>query len=79
MQVIGPDRRMLRNTERESSGKFAFTAHVDGVYTYCFKCVYIAKFLTRSLPLQQQNVVDDAEDGAVHDICELGAQQRASA
>ncbi|KRY38504.1 suppressor/enhancer of lin-12 protein 9 [Trichinella spiralis] len=36
VKIVGPDNKEVYRGERESSGKFAFSAHIDGVYTYCF-------------------------------------------
>lgn len=35
-QIVGPDGREIFRRERESSGKYTFAAHMDGIYTYCF-------------------------------------------
>lgn len=32
----GPDNNVLYHGDRETSGKYAFTAHTTGLYTYCF-------------------------------------------
>ncbi|XP_014261849.1 transmembrane emp24 domain-containing protein 2 [Cimex lectularius] len=36
VKIIGPDGASIYQGERESSGKYTFSAHKSGVYTYCF-------------------------------------------
>lgn len=36
VKITGPDGKVLYQGERESNGKYALAAYVDGVYTYCF-------------------------------------------
>lgn len=34
--IRGPDNQIIHQAERETSGKYAFAAHSNGIYTYCF-------------------------------------------
>lgn len=36
LTIKGPDKSILHQGDHESSGKYAFAAHTNGVYTYCF-------------------------------------------
>ncbi|KAJ8953716.1 hypothetical protein NQ314_007326 [Rhamnusium bicolor] len=36
VRIIGPDGKNIYQGERETSGKYTFAAHTQGVYTYCF-------------------------------------------
>lgn len=36
VRIVGPDNKVIYQGERETSGKFTFAAHTQGVYTYCF-------------------------------------------
>ncbi|XP_015522303.1 transmembrane emp24 domain-containing protein 2 [Neodiprion pinetum] len=36
VRIIGPDGKVIHQSERETNGKYTFSAHTAGVYTYCF-------------------------------------------
>lgn len=36
VKIVGPDGKDIHNGEKESSGKYTFTAQSSGRYTYCF-------------------------------------------
>lgn len=36
VKIVGPDGKIIYQGERETSGKYTFAAHMEGVYTYCF-------------------------------------------
>jgi len=36
VKIVGPDKKVIYQGERETSGKYTFAAHMEGVYNYCF-------------------------------------------
>ena len=36
LQITGPDQKVIYTGERETNGKYAFAAYMDGTYHYCF-------------------------------------------
>lgn len=37
VKILDPDGEIIYQGERESSGKYTFSAHKAGTYTYCFR------------------------------------------
>ncbi|RWS06531.1 Transmembrane emp24 domain-containing protein-like protein [Dinothrombium tinctorium] len=36
VKITGPDKQIIHQEDRSTSGKFTFAAHMEGPYTYCF-------------------------------------------
>jgi hypothetical protein len=68
-QISGPDGKSIYSGERESSGKYAFAAHMNGVYTYCFSnqmSSMTSKTVMFSMDLG--DAPQDSSDGEVYGV-----------
>eukprot|EP01147_Barroeca_monosierra_P008504 gene8504-970_t len=77
VKINGPDGKVIYSGERETDGKYTFSAHMDGRYTYCFNnkmSTVTPKLIVFSVNIAGHEgfVVDDVEDqhDKLHDMIE---------
>uniref|UniRef100_A0A915AJQ6 GOLD domain-containing protein n=1 Tax=Parascaris univalens TaxID=6257 RepID=A0A915AJQ6_PARUN len=69
VKITGPDSKEIYKGERESSGKYTFAAHMDGIYTYCFSnqmstmTPKVVMFTMEIASAGQETSPDGAQDG----------------
>lgn len=65
VKIIGPDGKVIYQGERETSGKYTFAAHMEGVYTYCFSnqmSTMTPKIVMFNMEIDEPTNKDDPKD-----------------
>ncbi|RWS21243.1 Transmembrane emp24 domain-containing protein 2-like protein, partial [Leptotrombidium deliense] len=62
VKIAGPDKQVIHQEDRSTSGKYTFSAHVEGPYTYCF-----SNKMSTMTPKAVMFNVDIGEAEAKHD------------
>ena len=80
LQITAPDGKEIYSGERESNGKYTFSATLDGTYKYCFSnkmSTVTPKVIMFTMDVGEKPKVDldkDADGERLHDV-ELQHQQ----
>lgn len=65
VKIVGPDGNIIYQGERETSGKYTFAAHKEGVYTYCFSnqmSTMTPKIVMFNMEIDESSTKDDSKD-----------------